>query len=284
MTPRRIGTAAFSTIALAFAAPAASQSTPLSETAAFGVRPGYTDLLEMVLASPVVVVADIARATQLKGPQAAGVPAGKARFYIEADVVTLIRGAGGLPGHVTYLSDVALERANRAPKLKKLRVLLFASSVAGRPGELQLVGPAAQRPWSAAEEARVRAVIAEVIARDAPPAITGISGAFHVPGSLPGESETQIFLRTAAARPISLSILRRPGEEPRWAVALGEMVDNSAKPPARDTLLWYRLACGLPPKLPEAALASLDEAGRIAAAQDYELVRQGLGPCGRAAR
>ncbi|MEH3105728.1 MAG: hypothetical protein PGN09_00140 [Sphingomonas fennica] len=273
--------AAIGTIALAIAAPLASQPANPPVVAALAVIPGYTDLAEMVLAAPIVVVADIVRATPLKGDQAAGVPPGRARLYFEADVVTLIRGAGGLPGHVTYLADVPLERSNRIPKLKKQRVLLLAAPVPGRPAELRLVGPAAQLGWTRAAEQRVRAIVAEVIAPDAPPAITGITGAFHVPGSLPGESETQIFLRTAAARPISLSVLRRPGEQARWAVALGEMVDNSAKPPARDTLLWYRLACGLPPRLPDAALATLDEAGRIAAAQDYELIRQGLGPCGR---
>ena len=82
----------------------------------------------------------------------------------------------------------------------------------------------------------------EVVAPDAPPAITGLGNAFHVPGTLPGEGETQIFVQTATGAPISLSILRRPGEQRRWAVALGEVVDDAAAPPPRDTLLWYRLA------------------------------------------
>ncbi len=69
-------------------------------------------------------------------------------------------------------------------------------------------------------------------AADAPPRITGIGRAFHVPGSLPGESETQIFLQTADDRPISLTVLRRPGEQPRWSVALTEIVDEAAAPPA----------------------------------------------------
>ena len=68
-----------------------------------------------------------------------------------------------------------------------------------------------------------------------------IGNAFHVAGSLPGEGETQMFLTTADARPVSLSILRRPGEQPRWAVALAEIVDEAAGPPQRDTFLWYRL-------------------------------------------
>jgi len=120
-----------------------------------------------------------------------------------------------------------------------------------------------------------------VLAPGAPPPVTGITSAFHVPGSLPGESETQIFLRTADNRPISLNVLRRPGEQPRWAVALGEMVDNSAEPPRRDTLLWYRLACGLPRQLPAAALDQIDIPARAGARADYQLVLDGLGACQR---
>jgi hypothetical protein len=102
-----------------------------------------------------------------------------------------------------------------------------------------------------------------------------------VPGSLPGESETQIFLQTSDNRPISLNVLRRPGERPRWSVALSEIVDDAAAPPRPDTLLWYRLACTLPPALPAQSLreAGRDEAGAIAA--DYRLVLERLGPCAR---
>src|SRR5207253_7979853 len=102
-----------------------------------------------------------------------------------------------------------------------------------------------------------RRIAADLVAADTPPTITGIGNAFHVPGALPGEGETQIFLTTADNRPVSLSILRRPGEQPRWAVALSEIVDEAAAPPARDTLLWYRLACSLPAALPAASTASL---------------------------
>ena len=116
---------------------------------------------------------------------------------------------------------------------------------------------------------------------DAPPRLTGIGRAFHVPGSLPGESETQIFLQTAGGRPISLTVLRRPGQQPRWAVALSEIVDEAAAPPAPDTLLWYRLACTLPAALPPQSLseASAEEAQAIRA--DYAVVIDGLGRCTR---
>jgi hypothetical protein len=153
--------------------------------------------------------------------------------------------------------------------------------VPNRPAELRLVAPDAQLPYTPALAERLRALLVEASAAGAPPRITGIGRAFHVPGSLPGESETQIFLQTADNRPISLSILRRPGEQPRWSVALSEIVDEAAAPPAPGTLLWYRLACTLPPLLPQQALseANADEAQAIQA--DYRLVMDGLGRCTR---
>ena len=113
------------------------------------------------------------------------------------------------------------------------------------------------------------------------PAITGLGNAFHVPGTLPGEGETQIFVQTATGAPISLSILRRPGEQRRWAVALGEVVDDAAAPPPRDTLLWYRLACGLPRMLPPTSVESEDPANAATAREDYAFVLQQLGACRR---
>ena len=120
--------------------------------------------------------------------------------------------------------------------------------------ELRLVAPDAQIPYTAAAAETLRAILREASAADAPPRITGIGRAFHVPGSLPGESETQIFLQTADNRPISLNVLRRPGEQPRWSVALSEIVDDAAAPPQPNSLLWYRLACTLPARLPADAL------------------------------
>ncbi|HYZ48303.1 MAG TPA: hypothetical protein VE567_05345, partial [Sphingomonas sp.] len=59
------------------------------------------------------------------------------------------------------------------------------------------------------------------------------------------------------------------------------IVDEAAKPPARDTLLWYRLACGLPRALPDEAVADLDGAAAEAARADYGYVLEQLGPCTR---
>lgn len=215
----------------------------------------------------------------MKDAEATGLTPGRARFYIEADVLALIRGTGALPAQVAYLADVALDARGKAPKLKKMRVLLFARMIAGQTAQLQLTGVDSQRAWSPALDAQVRGITKETLAADAPPAITGIGNAFHVPGSLPGEGETQIFLTTATNLPISLQILRRPGEQPRWSVSIGDIVDESAGAPPKDTLLWYRLACGLPAQMPDSSLESDSADNARIAREDYATVRRELGPC-----
>lgn len=258
------------------ALPAAAQAPPSTVAAA-----SYAELADLAVPAPVAAIARIASASRLKPAQAPDVPAGHARLYVEADVDTLIRGREGLPSRVAYLADVPFDARGRVPRLTKQRVILLAATVPGRPGQLRLISRRGQLPWSAELEARLRAILLAASAADAPPRIVGVGSAFHVAGSLPGESETQIFLETGDDRQVSLSVLRRPGEEPRWAVALGEIVDESAEPPARDTLLWYRLACSLPPTLPDRSVADLPTADAAAARADYLVVIAGLGPCGR---
>ena len=252
-----------------------------TQTMTPGRGTGYADLADLVIAAPLIADAAIRSAVRLKGADAAGVAPGHTRFYVEADLVALVKGAGGLPPRIGYLLDVAPDASGRLPKLKKLRVLLFARPVAGTPGQVQLVAPDAQVDWTPADDQRVRAIAQALVANDTPPVITGVGNAFHVPGALPGEGETQVFLSTANGAPVSLTVLRRPGEQPRWAVALSEIVDEAAAPPARDTLLWYRLACSLPGDLPERSTASLDETNAGIAREDYRYVVAQLGPCGR---
>jgi hypothetical protein len=242
----------------------------------------YADLADLALPSQVAAHVRVKRAIPLKGEAAAGVPAGKTRFYVEAQVVSLIRAPETMPAEVRYLADLPSGAGGKPPKLRsKSEFILLGAPVAGRPGELRLIAPDAQIPWSAERAETIRSILREVVATDAPPRIIGIGRAFHVPGTLPGESETQLFLLAQGGRPVSLNILRRPGQQPSWAVALGEIVDEAAGPPQRNSLLWYRLACGLPRALPRQSLADADPAATSAIQADYALVLQALGPCQR---
>lgn len=244
--------------------------------------PRYDAIATLVLRSPMIIDSVIRSQIALRGPQAEGTPAGFVRLYIEADVQALVKGNESAPSRLSWLLDVPADARGRVPKFTKQRVLAFARPIAGRGDQVQLTGADAQLAWTRAADALTRRIIAEVSASDAPPAITGIANAFHVSGTLPGAGETQIFLQTESGRPVSISILRRPGEAPQWAVALSEIVDEAATAPPRDTLLWYRLACGLPRTLPDAALETLESADREQARADYRFVLAALGACGAA--
>lgn len=267
-------------LAVTFPVSLAAAQAPTPPTSAVSSYT-YADLADLALPAPVALIATIVRTTQLKPELAPGVRPGHVRMLVEADATRLIRGPQGLAPRITYLADVPLDARGRPPKLRKAQVLLFARTVAGKPGALQLIAPDAQLPLTPAIEERTRTILSEATSASPPPRVTGIGSAFHVPGVLPGESETQIFLTTAQRQPISLTVLRRPGETPRWAVALGEIVDEAATPPARDTLLWYRLACALPRELPARAIADLPAEAAAATQADYKLVLDGLGTCAR---
>lgn len=243
----------------------------------------YADVADTVSFAPIVAVATVTKAKRLKGELATGIPEDRARFLVTAKLSALIRGNDILPERIDYLVDTTLDAKGRPPKLNKRKVILAATPVAGKPGTIRLVSPRAQMDWSAPLEAQVRAISTEAVARHAPPRITGVGNAFHVRGSLPGESETQIFLKTMNGDPVSMAVLRRPGEETRWAVALGEMIDDSARPPQPDTLLWYRLACFLPETLPASSVADLGSEDASAASDDYRFIIGALGKCERAA-
>lgn len=270
--------AAAALIASADTQPAIVRQAP---TLAATPAPFYADIADLVLRSPVVLDSVIRSAVKLRGEQALGAPPGMVRLYVEADVVALLRGADAVPGRIGWIMDAAPDARGKLPNWRKQRVLVFARPVAGRANQVQLTGRTAQLRWSAAADMLTRRIIAETLAADAPPRITGIGNAFHVAGALPGSGETQIFLLTEGRRPVSLNVIRAAGEQPRWAVALTEIVDEAAAPPARDTLLWYRLACGLPDAMPAAAITALSPDERRAAAADYRFILNALGPCPR---
>ena len=259
-------------------------STPVTAASPYS----YADIADLATIAPIAIHGRISTATALKPEQAPGLKPGQARLYVEADVISLIRGSGPLAARVAYLVDLPLDAKGKAPKLKKKQpVLIFARPVAGgapgtsNTGSVRLVAPDAQLPWDAATEAKLRAILTEAVKPGAPPAITGIANGFHVPGTLPGEGETQLFLDTRTGEPVSLTILTAADGSRRWAAAFGEIVDGSAAVPARDTLAWYRLACGLPRTLPLAKLAGTAPEDRKKAASDYAVVLGALGECTR---
>lgn len=241
----------------------------------------YADLVTLSDGSAMVVRAQIRRQTALKPERAPGLAPGFVRLFIEARTTALIAGTSGLAGDISYLVDVPLDAKGKVPKLKNRDVLLFARAVPGRAGELQLVSEHAQLAFTPALDARLRPILTELASGKAPPRITGISDALAVPGTLVGESETQIFLATTNRSPASITILRRPSQRPEWGISWGEIIDSAARAPAPETIGWYRLACSLPRQLPSNANLARDANARRLAMADYGFVLEQLGPCER---
>jgi murein DD-endopeptidase MepM/ murein hydrolase activator NlpD len=209
---------------------AAAQTAP--------AEPTYADLATLSDAADLVIHAKIRKTTALPAERAPGLAPGFARLYIEATTIALIAGRSTVGAGMAYLVDVPLDAKSKVPKLKNAQVVLFADPVAGRAGEVRLVAPGAQLPYTPALEGRLRPILTELYAAEgAPPRITGISDALAVPGTLAGESETQIFLATEDRSPVSLTILRRPGEADSSGVRRPGIL-ISTRPQALVTAPW----------------------------------------------
>lgn len=273
----------FAAIMLAFGGMASAQSVQLlpSSLAIQAENAAYADIADLVTISPLIVDATIRNLQKIAPEQAIGVPADRQRMLVEADVTALIRGQSGITPRVRFLLDVPKDAKGKIPKLKKQRLFLLGSTVNGKPGEIRLSRPNALIQYSAANDALVRSITKEAVLIDAPPKITGVISAFYSAGTVLGEGETQVFLRTAKEQPLSLSILSRPGQDKRWAVSTAEVIDESASAPEKFTLLWYRLACDLPRTLSSDLVEAADSDNAARAQADYKFVLDSLGPCGR---
>ena len=237
------------------------------------VAASYADLADLTLAAPVIVRATITGSERIAGRDSPGLAPGRTRLLVKAGVVAALLAPEAIPAALSYLWDAPLDARGRPPKPKGQPVLLFLAAVASD-GKARLVAGTGHRPWSAADEASVRAIAAEARSRSVP-VVTGVETGFRAAGTVAGESESQFFLTTADGRGITMIVTERPGVERRVAVARGDIIDESAAPVQRDTLLWYRLACALPAQLP--AKAATDPA----LAADYAAALASLGPCGR---
>jgi hypothetical protein len=240
----------------------------------------YSDLADFALASKLVAHVQIQGVKPLKGAMAQGTPSGHQRLLIQAKVIALLKAPDSQAARLEYLIDVPVDSRGRFAKMKKVESLIFARPI--RSGEIQLIAPDAWVAWTEENGQTVRAILTAAAQPDAAPQINGIASAFHSPGSLPGEGETQIFLTTRDNRPASLTVQRRADTGARWFVSLGEVVDEGVSQPERNTLLWYRLACFLPQTVPDTLIADQPDAMQAEIQRDYSYIQQSLGPCVRA--
>jgi hypothetical protein len=244
-------------------------------------KASYADIADLVVIAPLIVDMTVRNVQKLSAEQSVGIPTSLERVLVEADVMALIRGEGGITPRIRFLLDVPKNAKGKIPKLQKQRMYLFGRQVTGRPGEVQLARPNALALYSTTNDALVRAITKEAVQANAPRRIASVSGAFHSAGTVLGEGETQIFLKTDNDQPLSLTILSRPGQQKKWAVSTAEIIDASATAPQRFTLLWYRLACDLPRSLLSDRIEGASNADTTRAQADYKFVIESLGPCGR---
>ena len=183
-------------------ATAAQQAEPVTSGLSYA-DVSYADVADLASAAPLIAKA---RIRSVKDVRIAGAnPGDPARTYhlITARVDSLIRGTGGIAPQVRFLVAPAEGIAN-SPVVRRWRrgatVLIFALPAA-QPGQVQLVSRNALQPWSAGIEATTRAVVTEMLGPNPVPAVLEVGDAFHVPGTVQGEGETQIFLKTVTGAP-----------------------------------------------------------------------------------
>lgn len=243
--------------------------------------PTYADLVGLAEKAQLVATVTISEQIIVPAERAPGLPAGEIRLYLKGSTQSLLASPSAVGAELTFLADLPLGADGKPPRLKKQTFLIFADFMPGQPGAVQLVSPRAMMPADPTLDGRVRTVLTQLASADSPSRITGIRDVIWVPGNLVGESETQMFLDTQDGAPVSLTVIRRPNMMPQWGVSLGEIVDQSARPPEPETLAWYRFACGLPAQLPAAAFLQDDADSRARARDDYAFIVDQLGPCER---
>lgn len=241
----------------------------------------YADLAGLADSAPLVVHARIKKLARIEDERTRPPRPGTGRFYVVAETRALITGRTPIGQSFAYLVDLPLDAKGKPLAKKKDGVILFARPVQGRAAELQLVRPSAQIAWNPATEARVREVVTALLSPEAPAAVTGVREVIHVPGNLAGEGETQIFLSTADSSAASITVRHQPGQAPQWGASFSELVAAAGRPPARDTIEWFRLACALPAGVPAGANLSEGTAAQQQAEADYRMVVASLGACQR---
>lgn len=241
----------------------------------------YADIADLVTIAPMAIDLKIRKIRKLPDTQTLGVPENLQRVLAEADVITLLRGPGGIAARQRFLVDLPKDARGKIPNIKKQRFFAFARPVAGRTDMIQLARPDALVEYGAETNRVVRDIVREAVRENAPAKITGVSSAFHSPSAIIGEGETQIFLNTDTGAPFGISVTSRGDAQRSWTVSISEVISDAMPAPRRATLLWYRLACGLPAQMPANITSSSDSANAAKAMADYRFVRQQLGQCSR---
>ncbi len=246
-----------------------------------GEDPTYADLVTYALEAELVATVQIDEAIAFSQERAPDVRPERVRLYIESLTQNLLTAPRGVGESLIFVTETDRDADGDAPDWDNRSFVIFADMSTTQPNAVQLISSRAMFPSGPVLQERVRRVLRQLAAADATPPITGVRDVISVPGNLAGESETQMFVETTTGAPVSLTVIRRPGQAPEWGVSLGEIVDVSARPPEPETLAWFRFACSLPESLSDDTFLQDDAESRRRAREDYAFVREQLGPCER---
>ena len=191
---------AMATILFAGAAWAQPSAPDRRALAPFGPTIGYADLADLALAARVAVVATVHDATRLKGPTRS---AWRRARHVSMWSATSTRSSWGpacpraSPGWSICPTTPRIGRRSSRSRswcCWRERARANRARCSWSHAAPSLAGPPAL-------ESQLRGILRELNGAGALPVVTGIGHAFHVAGSIPGEGETQIFLKTRGQPP-----------------------------------------------------------------------------------
>jgi hypothetical protein len=247
----------------------------------------YSDIADLADASPLILKVRIrsVRTVELPAPEGSKT---RVRYQmVNATTLSLIRGTNGIAPQVAFMvaappkAKMAAESALAPVRLRAGGTMLLFARPAARAGQIQLVSRHAAQPWSEALETTTRAITARAAWRQCRARDRGGGATLFTFRVRSREKARRRYSSRRPPAPRYPSPSRiAPGETARWGVSLGEIVDETAFAPAPGSLLWYRLACSLPPTLPDISVRTLPLLDAESARRDYRFVIESLGSCG----
>ncbi len=263
--------------AITFAQPLRAQPAVSSPTTAYPV------VARLYLSSPVVARGLVKGQSKLGKKENAALPplpTGQGRAMLDVELQAVLKAPDALPAKLKFLWQGPLDAKNKVPSLKKQSLLLFLSTVtsSGVTG-YGLTDINSVRPWSAAEEAQLRAIAAA--AQDPAQrglAIKGVRTTFvTVPEDSNSAPYVHILFVTQNGAPLA-AILEKPSGQWTLRTTVTDL-DQDAQAIERQSLLWYHMACGLPAEPPAVVTEQPSEQERTLAREAWRGMLEQLGPC-----
>ncbi len=234
-----------------------------------GLPVQYADLVELTQQAPVILRGQIIAAKRLKGDDAADNPPPGLRRLVTLRVSAALKATDLTPQDIKYLVDwVPADGGDEAPPLRGAEVIVFLTPSQTRDDFYSLIERSGQVGATPKTETEIRDIMKDMqVPHVSSLSVTGVAGTFD------WGDRVQFLLDSADRQRLSLD--SRP--DGALTLVFDEAAGDQAEVQPR-TLLWYKLACSLAPKLPPAVVR--DYATKtFRPAQAYSALLEKLGPC-----